>query len=208
MKVIKFILIIILFSSCKNQSKGVIEIHLINDRIPSTEGISVLDNPEKFNMDNINNDIPNLIEELRYDVKNHEFIYAGKFQPVDSIIITKPYIEDNEILGIDLKESTINLSRIGAKKLNSIRPHPILGKQYAITVDDKVVQCGYLWFELSSYGSTTYSIDVNPSNKLKNSFRIYISQGINPMNEIEVSDSKFGSSSLIQAFKDSDRILK
>lgn len=82
-----------------------------------------------------------------------KFASAGsgaEFEASPEDLQDEPFITNDEILAADIKNRKIVFSKSASEKILGLEKSFISGKQYAITVNDKIVSCGYFWSNLSS----------------------------------------------------------
>ena len=157
-----FFLLFLFFISCEEKS-NIIEIYLTKKRIESYDGV-----PLKIGIKDIK--IIEKIretygEDIRIDTIKNQPIYMGHFMIEEKDLEEKPFITNNEILGIDFKNSKIHFRESVTKKIyNSIpnwKKNNFFGKQFALCNNGKIILTGYFINSMSKYHSNTYQIVYN-----------------------------------------------
>jgi hypothetical protein len=165
MKKILYILLLsfLLFSCEKHEEK--IEIYLLKNRIRTTEGIPVLEFVKLKNIkydENLEN-----VKGCNFDSISMKLIYGGKFNVQKENLETKPLIEDEDILKLNIKKSELILSEIGRQKIAKLKPNMKYGIQFAICVNRKPLMTGYFRTIYSSYVYNWNHINYDHYNKEK-----------------------------------------
>lgn len=169
-----FFLIIIFFISC-DEKKDIIEIYLTKKQIESYDGVSL-----KVGIkDSVKTKI--IIErfgsDTRIDTINDKLIYMGHFSSKQNDLEDIPFINDSEIIGFDFEKSEIHLKKSVTEKIyNSIpnwRKKNILGKQFVLCHNKKIILNGYFLGSMSSVWSNTFQILYHkyPEYKRKNNIK-------------------------------------
>ena len=143
---ITFIVFILTFISCKKEEDK-IEIYLLKDRILSSEGIPLIESEGFLKTDK------NLKSAtyLRYDTISRQIIYGGRFEVKTTDLLAEPFIEDEEIIEVNLNKSEFILSQKGKNKINKLKPNMKYGIQFVICVNRKPTLTGYFRSNISSY---------------------------------------------------------
>lgn len=141
---LKMIVFIFFLTSCKR--KDTIEIFLTKERIESYDGVP-------FNSTTNDTTILNRVHKLygsnlRYDTIKKELLFMGRFNVSKKDLEETPFILDEEIIGLDIKNSKIHFTNSVPKKiyasLNKWREKGgFWGKQFAICLNGEIVSNGY-----------------------------------------------------------------
>lgn len=196
-------LLILLCISCKQEPK--IEIYLLKERVEFYEGVPILE-VEKFK-DDKQHIINEYLHKSRWDTIKDDFIFMGKFNVMPKDLQNEPFIRDNEIVSLNLKEDFLNLDATAVKKFTMLDNDMRYGTQFVIVVDDKALLTGYFLNYFSSYWCHTFHIlyTSSPDNTNKNSsFEIFegpikYTCGINKPDYPK---------ELIEAFRSSGRLIE
>jgi hypothetical protein len=143
---ITFIAFILTFISCKKEEDK-IEIYLLKDRILSSEGIPLIER-EGFLKTDKNLEFAKY---LRYDTISKQMIYGGRFEVKTDDLLAEPFIEDEEIIEVNLNTSEFILSQKGKNKIKELKPSMKHGIQFVICVNRKPILTGYFRSNISSY---------------------------------------------------------
>ena len=207
---IEFFIIALLLFSCNYSKKesSKIEIYLLKDTILTKEGVEISNMPNKEDLDSTYYNKIDTIR-VRYDTLNKEFIYAGRFNAEKSELKDKPFITNDEIIGLNLTESVFIFTQPAAKKIVNIQSSMKYGKQFAILKDGNILLTGYFWSKSSSYGSTWYCIEYDRTQNIskRNEFSFYKGNGINAMKREKIEKDMPHIGELVNAFEKSDRLI-
>lgn len=120
MKYLNYLLLLLLCFGCKNEEPK-IEIYLLNKVV---EGVNP---PSKYNIS-----------------------ASRKFIAQKSDLMPEPFINDDQIIGLNIEKNNLILDSIAAKRIVNLKQDVVNGVQFAITVDNEIVFQGYFWSNLSS----------------------------------------------------------
>ena len=168
-------LIFLIFVSCE-QEKDIIEIYLTKNQIESYDGVPLQVGIKDSVI--IKRIIDKFGSDIRIDTINDKLIYMGHFSSKQNDLEDKPFINDSEIIGLDFENSEIHFTKSVTEKIyNSIpnwRKENILGKQYVLCHNKKIILNGYFLGSMSSVASNTYQILYHnyPEHKRKNNIKV------------------------------------
>lgn len=164
----------VFFASC-TKKKDIIEIYLTKNEIESYDGV-----PLRLGIkDSV---IIKQVEDIygkgvRVDTITDKLIYMGHFNVKKKDLEEKPFINDAEILGFDFERAEMHFNESVTKKIYNKLPtwnkQNIIGKQFALCHNGKIVLTGYMYPAMGRYHSNTYQISfhryptVQRKNKIK-----------------------------------------
>lgn len=156
---LKMIVFIFFLTSCKR--KDTIEIFLTKERIESYDGIPFNSAIEDTVL--LNRVYKLYGSNLRYDTINKELLFMGRFNASKEDLEETPFILDEEIIGLDTKDSKIYFTNSVSKKiytsLNKWREKGgFLGKQFVICLNGEIVSNGYFDSMFNRYYCKTNKI--------------------------------------------------
>jgi hypothetical protein len=160
------LLITISFLSCNKESKDVLEIYLLKNRIETLEGVPVSELKDTSIKNGL---IERFGTNLRYDTITNKVIFAGSFFSKKSDIENQPFITNEEIIGLELANYSICFNKSVDKKISDSylkwRKENQSGKQFALCRNGAIVLNGYFYNAINNYTSITYQIFYTPNNK-------------------------------------------
>lgn len=206
MRRVLYAILLIFCIGCKQEEvKPKIEIYLLKDKVESYEGVPIL-KVEKFK-DKKQHIIDEYLHKSRWDTIKDDYIFMGKFNVEPKDLQSEPFIRDNEIISLDIKNDLLNLDSTAVKKFTTLDNDMRYGTQFVILVDNKTVMTGYFLNYFSSYWCHTFHIQYTstPSKIYKNrSFEIF--EG--PIKYTGGINKPDYPKELLEAFRSSGRLIE
>lgn len=92
-----------------------------------------------------------VVKDINVSPEKVRILGGRKFTAQISNLMPDPFINDNQIVSLDIEKNKLILDSVAAKKIVNLKHDNYNGVQFAITVDNKIVFQGYFWSTLSSF---------------------------------------------------------
>lgn len=177
MKYLYYLGLLLTCFGCKKE-EPVIEIYLLNKVAES------VNQPSKYNISG-----------------GQEFIVQK------SDLIPEPFINDDQIIGLDIEKNNLILDSIAAKRIVNLKKDVVNGVQFAITVDNEIVFQGYFWSNLSSLCCPFIGV-FPPMGSEELDEYVWTNNETFEILSLNKNQKDIYTQELIEAFRDSNRLIE
>ena len=172
MRNLKFYFFLILITIGCSKKNDKLEIFLLKERMPFSDGISI-DNIETTSQEAYIQKQKWIKLNIKSDTINNQLIFVGKFKASAKDLQLQPLITDDEIISFNVKTSELEIHKSGFEKLIKLdrtNTENGIGIQFALCINGAPKIFGYLYnySYFVTYLPSTYCISYKTNVEDKN----------------------------------------
>lgn len=127
--------------------------------------------------------------------------------PSKKDLMPEPFINDDQIIGLNVERNKLVLDSVAAKKIINLIQNVTSGVQFVMTIDEEIVFGGHFWTNLSSYYPSFLVVFPPIDAELYDNY-VWSDKVVFDIFYINKNQQNIYSKELIEAFRASGRLIE